>query len=105
MHTQYVAVFEDDGQIWNTIPPLDPQPVRPEVLALYPGRTTMEVVRPVMVTVLVLEHVFAVNVAPVIATVVSAIGGEPPLATGSTPLTSAVSETAELVTVCVDPAK
>ena len=29
----------------------------------------------------------------------------PPFAIGSVPLTSAVSDTAELVTVCVDPAK
>jgi hypothetical protein len=45
------AVFAADGQILKVIPPVDPQPVNADGSALYPALMTIEVVSPVIVTV------------------------------------------------------
>ena len=58
----------------KVIPPVDPHPVSAAGLALYPTRAVMDVVRPVIVTVVAEEQVLDPSVAPVTATVVLATG-------------------------------
>ena len=56
------------------MPPAEPHPTRLEGSLLYPGRTMEEVASPVIVTLEVVEQLFAPWVAPEIARVVFAIG-------------------------------
>jgi hypothetical protein len=80
LHIIQLAVFAAEGQILNVIPASAPPSVNAVGSALYPGPTFIEVVGPVMVTVVAEEQVFAPNVPVGTVTAMSATSEIAPFA-------------------------
>ena len=96
MQTSQLSVFVL-GHAFHVRPPLDPQPVTAAGSLAKANVKAIVEVTPVMVVAVGDVHVLAEIDDVGIAIVTLPIGGLPPFATGSTPLTSAVRLTAPIV--------